>query len=97
MGKQNSNITCIDETALNLLYKGKYSTKILVNKSKFFPHDKRRDKTIPKYNQLYFFRIAGINIVKTDRKTTNIPIYGGASRIGWSPQYVGTLLEKLDD
>ena len=45
----------------------------------------------------FFFRIDGINIVKTERKTTIIPIYGGASRIGWSPQYVGTLLEKLDD
>ena len=73
---------CMEETALNLLYKGKYSTKILVKKSKFFPHDKRRDKTIPMYIQMYFFRIEEINIVKKDRKTTVIPTYGGASRIG---------------
>ena len=32
-----------------------------------------------------------------DRKITVIPTYGGASKMGWSPQYVGTLLEKLAD
>ena len=73
IGKQNSNIIWIEETALNLLYNGKYSTKILVKKSKFFPHDKRIDKTIPKYIQMYFFRTDGIKIVKNDRKTTVIP------------------------
>ena len=82
IGKQNSNITCIEETALNLLYKGKYSTKILVKKSRFLPNDKRIDKIIPKYIQVYFFRTDGINIVKKDKKTTVIPTYGGASRIG---------------
>ena len=82
VGKQNSNMTCIEETALNLLYNGKYSTKILVKKSKFLPHDKRIDKIIPIKTQVYFFRTDGINIVKKDKKTTVIPTYGGASRIG---------------
>ena len=87
----------MEDTALNLLYKGKYSTKNLVKKSKFLPHDKRIEKIIPKYIQIYFFRTDEIKIVKKDRKTTVIPTYGGASRIGCSPQYVGTLLARLAD
>jgi len=34
------------------------------------------------YIQMYFFRVEEINIVKKERKTTVIPTYGGASRIG---------------
>ena len=33
---------------------------------------------------------------KIKRRNTEIPIYAGASNIGWSPQYVGTAFVKFE-
>ena len=92
-GIANSRIIWIDETALNLLYIGKFWIKKSVSRGKFFPHESRSESTIQDKSQIFVGPLI-INNDRIKRKNTVIPIYAGASNIGWFPQYVGTPFTK---
>ena len=78
-----------------MLYIGKYSINRSVNRGKFFPHDNNNEMITQDNNQNFVGPLA-VKSDKIKRKNTEIPIYAGASNIGWSPQYVGTAFVKFE-
>ena len=52
---------------------------------KFFPQDKIKDN-IEAIIKAFLIGPFKIIIANTAKKNTTIPIYAGASRIGWEPQ-----------
>jgi hypothetical protein len=72
-GKHNSNSTCIEETALNLLYKGMLSMKKSVNRAKFLPQDKINE-TIAPDRKIYLIFLLSINKATIHKKKTTTPI-----------------------
>src|SRR5690606_13671267 len=80
-GTHNSKITCIDDTALNLLYIGTYSIKKSVNNGKFFPHESRSETIAPARKAYFSFRFS-TNKASKNKKTTTAPISAGAATRG---------------
>ena len=72
-GKANSSNTCIDETARNLLYKGKLSMQKLVKAGKFLPHDRNKDSSIPAKKAYFILRLS-TNKANNAKKKTTAPI-----------------------
>ena len=64
-----------------------------VKKFKFLPQERNNEKR--ELNNKAFLNAPLVKKIPIKaKKNTLIPIYAGASRIGWVPQYVGTFFEN---